>query len=90
MATSVTEQSLDCLTRLINHDFDHKPWNKSSEFDLYIDWKQNKSVSLKDERFNRLTLTCAVSLYHIEDLAAYLAKYEHVTNQLACIVRYFL
>lgn len=24
-AGSVTEQALDCMTRLINHDFDHKP-----------------------------------------------------------------
>jgi hypothetical protein len=89
-SSSVTEQALDCMTRLINHDFDHKPWNKSNEFDLHISPKLNKSVSLKDERFNRLTLTCAVTLYHIEDLVSFLAKYEHVTNQLACIVRCFL
>ena len=35
-ACSVTEQALDCITRLINHDFDHKPWNKSQEFDMHI------------------------------------------------------
>uniref|UniRef100_A0A0L8GZT1 Uncharacterized protein n=1 Tax=Octopus bimaculoides TaxID=37653 RepID=A0A0L8GZT1_OCTBM len=38
---------------------------------------------------NRLTLTCAITLYHIDDVASYLAKYEHVTNQIACIVRCF-
>jgi hypothetical protein len=89
-ATSVTEQALDCMTRLINHDFDHKPWNKAGEFDLHISPKRNKSVSLKDERFNRLTLACAISLYHVEDVASFLTKFEHVTNQLACIVRCFL
>jgi len=89
-ATSVTEQALDCMTRLIDHDFDHKPWNKANEFDLHISPKPNKSVSLKDERFNRLTLICAISLYHDEDIASFLTKYEHVTNQLACIVRCFL
>lgn len=89
-ATSVTEQALDCMTRLINHNFDHKPWNKSNEFDLHISPKPNKSVCLKDERFNRLTLTCAISLYHLEDVASFLTKYEHVSNQLACIVRCFL
>jgi hypothetical protein len=78
------------MTRFINHDFDHKPWNKSNEFDLHIAPKPNKSVSLKDERFNRLTLTCAISLYHVDDVASFLQKYEHVTNQLACIVRCFL
>ncbi|KAI8514440.1 hypothetical protein Bbelb_070310 [Branchiostoma belcheri] len=71
-ATSVTEQALDCMTRLINHDFDHKPWNKSRDFDIHIAPRPNKSVSLKDERFNRLTLTCAVSLYHLNDVASFL------------------
>ena len=88
-ASSVTEQALDCMTRLINHDFDHKPWNKSHEFDIHISPKENKSVSLKDERFNRLTLTCAVALYHYDDVVSFLEKYEHVTNQLACTVRSF-
>ena len=35
-ACSVTEQALDCITQLINHDFDHKPWNKSQEFDMHV------------------------------------------------------
>ena len=30
-ASSVTEQALDCITQLINHDFDNNPWNKSQE-----------------------------------------------------------
>ena len=37
-----------------------------------------------------MTLTCAISLYHVDDVASFLQKYEHVTNQLACIVRCFL
>ena len=44
----------------------------------------------RDERFNRLTLLCAITLYHLEDVDEYLTKFEHVTNQLACIVRCFL
>lgn len=84
------EQALDCTTWLINHDFDHKPWNKAGEFDLHISPKPNKSVSLKDERFSWLTLTCAICLYHLDDVASFLQKYEHVTNQLACIIRCFL
>ncbi|KAL5481469.1 hypothetical protein EMCRGX_G021634 [Ephydatia muelleri] len=85
-ASSVTEQALDCITRLINHDFDHKPWNKSQEFDMDITPKKNMSVSLKDEQFNRLPLTCAVTLYHFDDVASFLDKFQHVTNQLACIL----
>ena len=89
-ANSVTEQALDCITRLINHDFDHKQWNKAAEFDAHIYPKKNKSVSLKDERFNRLTLTCAVAIYHFDDVVSFLDKFQHVTNQLACIVRCFI
>ena len=37
-----------------------------------------------------MTLICAISLYHDEDIASFLTKCEHVTNQLACIVRCFL
>jgi len=89
-ATSVTEQALDCITRLINHDFNHKPWNKSNEFDMEIHPKKNKLVSLKDERLNHLTLTCAGTLFHYDDVASFLDKYQHITNQLACIVQCFL
>jgi len=88
--SSMTEQAIDCITRLINHDFDHKSWNKANEFDSHIAPKKNKSVSLKDERFNRLTLTCAIVLYHLDDVTSFLEKFKHVTNQLACIVRCFI
>ena len=33
---SVTEQLIDCFTRLISPDFNHKAWNKSSEFSTFI------------------------------------------------------
>ena len=70
----VTEQALDCITRLINHDFDHKPWNKSHKFDMHITPKKNMSFSLKEERFNHLPLTCAVTLYHsFDDVASFSA-----------------
>ena len=53
---------------------------------MHITPKKNMSVSLKDERFNRLLLTCHVC----DDVASFLDKFQHVTNQLACIVRCFL
>ena len=31
----------DCITGLINRDFDHKPWNKSQEFDMHITPEKN-------------------------------------------------
>ena len=53
---------------------------------MHITPKKNMSVSLNDERFNRLPLTYAVTLYHLDDVASFLDKFQHVTNQLACIV----
>ena len=87
---SVTEQALDCTTRLINHDFNHKTWNRADDFDLFIAPRKNFAVNLKDERFDRLTSTCAVVIYHLDDVTMYLGKYSEVTNQLACIVNCFL
>ena len=52
--------------------------NTGQEFDTHIAYKKNKSVGLKDEHFNRLMLTCAVSLYHLEDLVCCLDQFEHV------------
>uniref|UniRef100_A0A0L8FLC5 Uncharacterized protein n=1 Tax=Octopus bimaculoides TaxID=37653 RepID=A0A0L8FLC5_OCTBM len=86
----VTEQARDCMTRLINHDFDHKSWTKAGEFHKHIQPRVSKSVALKNERFNHLTLTCAIALYHLDDVASYLVKYDHLTNQMACIVRCFI
>ncbi len=90
--TSVTEQALNCITRLINHDFDHKPWNKANEFDIHIAPMKNLSLNLKDQWFNRLIFTCAIALYHYvyDDVVSFLEKYQHVTDQLAYIVHCFL
>ena len=38
------------LSRLMNHDVVHKPWDKSNKFDLHIAPQQHKFVSLKYER----------------------------------------
>uniref|UniRef100_A0A0L8HR61 Uncharacterized protein n=1 Tax=Octopus bimaculoides TaxID=37653 RepID=A0A0L8HR61_OCTBM len=60
-------------------------WNKVNEFDMLIQPWVNKFVALKNECFNHPILTCTITLYHLDYVTLYLAKYEHVTNQLACI-----
>ena len=57
---SVTENWLDCVLRLVSHDFDHKQWNKSEEFDLHIRPKKNPAKRLQKERFNSLVYSCVV------------------------------
>ena len=86
---SVTENWLDCLLRLVSHDFDHKQWNKSEEFDLFIHPEKNLAKRLQKERFNSLVYSCVVALNLDQDVNKFLLRYENITNQLACICRSF-
>ena len=45
-ASSVIEQALDCITRLINHDFDHKPRSKSQQYVMHIAPKKNLHIGM--------------------------------------------
>ncbi|KAL4236509.1 hypothetical protein ACF0H5_004895 [Mactra antiquata] len=60
--SSVTEQALDCTTRLINHDFDHKSWNKATEFDSHIAPRKNNFVSQERFRQNRYDDNICIAL----------------------------
>ena len=86
---SVTENWLDCVLRLVSHDFDHKQWNKAEEFDLFIHPEKNAAKRLQKERFNSLAYSCVVALNLDENVCKFLLKYENITNQLACICRSF-
>ena len=86
---SVTEQWMDCVTRLVTHDFDQKPWNRASDFDLFISPLSNPAKRLIKERFNSLPYTCLVTNWLDKHVTDFLAKYSNVTNSLACIIRSF-
>ena len=86
---SVLEQYLDCNVRLVSADYNHKSWNKSREFDIYLGEEKNKAKALKKERFNRFVYISAVVLHHQHQIQEFLAKYDTITNTLACIVRAF-
>ena len=60
------------------------------KFKAHIYPEKNTLVSLKDEKFNRLTLTCVAAIYHFDDGVSLLDKFQHVNNQLACIVRFLI
>ena len=57
-------KAITCLANFINRDYSSKPWNRQSHFDSFIKPKKNMSVTLKDNRFNRL-LACCEGLVHI-------------------------
>ena len=59
---SVTQQWLNCLLRLVSHDYDHKSWNKANEFDIFLSPSANSAKRLIKERFNSLVYSCAVAL----------------------------
>ena len=83
-------KSMKCLTNFINKDNSSKPWNRHSDFNLYIIPKKNLSISMKDHRFNRAS-DCALSLlYHMDDISSFLNKYQSILNDIAIMDRGFL
>ena len=86
---SVTEQYIHCVVNLFSPEINHKSWNRSSDFSSHIAPAKNLAVGFRTERFNRFVYLCAVVIYHDPHIWSFLAKYEHVTNNLACIVRAF-
>ena len=52
--SSVVEHWMDCVTRLITHDFDHKSWNYAYQFDIFISPIKSPAKGLQKERFNSL------------------------------------
>ena len=87
--TSVVEQWMDCLTRLVTHDFDHKSWNYAEQFDIFISPQKNPAKRLQKERFNSLNYTALIVLFLDKHVSKFLSKFTIITNNLACIVRSF-
>ena len=86
---SVMQNCIDCTLRLVSRDFNHKSWNKSEEFELFMAPDQIKIKRLQMERFNSLVYSAATFLLVDPHVTAFLDKFEHITNQLACLVRSF-
>ena len=81
----MTENWIDCLLRLVSHDYDHKQWSKADMFDMFISPERNSAKRLQKERFNSLVYVCAITIHLDEKVTQFLLKYDHITNQLACI-----
>ena len=86
---SITEQYMHCIVNLFSPELNHKSWNQSSQFSIHIAPNKNLAVGFRKERFNRFVYLCGVILYLDPFIWSFLSKYEHVTNNLACIVRAF-
>ena len=86
---SVMQNCIDCTLRLVSRDFNHKAWNKAEEFELFMAPNQIKIKRLQMERFNSLVYSAATFLLVDPHVTDFLDKYEHITNQLACLVRSF-
>ena len=87
--SSVVEQSMDYVTRLVTHDFDHKAWNYAKEFDRFILPLKNPAKRLQKERFNSFVYTAMVTLWLDQNVSRFLNRFTNITNNLACIVRSF-
>ena len=58
-------------------------------FDMFISLERNSAKRLQKERFNSLFYSCAIAIHLDEKVTQFLLKYDHITNQLACICRRF-
>lgn len=85
----VVQQWMDCVTRLVTHDFDQKSWNYADEFDIFIRPLKNPAKRLQQERFNSFVYSAAVVLWLDWKVSNFLGRFSNITNQLACLVRSF-
>ena len=85
----VLENWLEVSLRLVSPDFDHKPWNYSGAFSLFIAPQKNLGKRLQKVRYNAFPFSCGLALHLDSPICAFLAKYSNITNTLACIVRSF-
>ena len=86
---SVLQQWMDCATRLVTHDYDHKSWNYADQFDIFISPLQNPAKRLQKERFNSFIYTALITLFLDKHISKFLNKFTNITNSLACIIRSF-
>ena len=86
---SVIIKSLKCLSNFINKDYSSRPWNRSNHFASFIAPKENRSLSLKDHRFNRLSEYALTILYHLDDIGNYLDKFRSIVNGISMLDRTF-
>ena len=83
-------KAIKCLSNFINREYSAEPWNRCNHFGQFISPKENKSLSLKDHRFNRLQ-DCSLSLlFHLDDIDAYLSKFSSITNGIRILDRSFI
>ena len=87
---SFVVKAIKRLSNFINKDSSSKPWNRSDHFSDFIKPKENMLISLKDHRFNRLNDCCLTILYHLDDIASYLEKFNNITNGIAILDRGFV
>ena len=83
-------KAITCLCSFINNEYSSKPWNQQQHFDVFISPKKNESLSLKDDRFNRVFDCCVNILYHLDDIKNYLDAYPNILNGVAILDRIFL
>ena len=87
---SFVYKAIRCLTSFINKDYSNHKWNRQSRFDQFIHPKKNETVSLKDHRFNRIFKCCDSLVHHIDDIKAFLEKFQNIVNEVSVMDVSFL
>ena len=87
--SSISGQALDMMLRLVAPEYSHKPWNRYSQFMVYLKERglDGHLFAYKDARFGLLSRAAGIALYNYDNISSFLDDFPGINNRLACLVR---
>ena len=87
--SSIAGQALDMMLRLVAPEYSHKPWNRYSQFMVYLKERglDGHLFAYKDARFGLLSRAAGIALYNYDNISSFLDDFPDINNRLACLVR---
>ena len=87
--SSIAGQALDMMLRLVAPEYSHKPWNRYSQFMVYLKERglDGHLFAYKDARFGLLSRAAGIALYNYYNISSFLDDFPDINNRLACLVR---
>ena len=87
--SSISGQALDMMLRLVAPEYSHKPWNRYSQFMVYLKERglDGHLFAYKDARFGLLSRAAGIALYNYDNISSFLDDFPDINNRLACLVR---
>lgn len=83
-------KAMKCMANFVSKEYSAKPWNRFNHFTAFIHPRENFMKTLKDHRFNLFMEVALIVLHHMDDVKAYLFKFDAITNGIAILDRSFV